>query len=242
MIVQACLNGARPAGYHEALPISPDKIATDAARCVTAGAAELHVHPRLVDGREGLAALDDVMRALRQTCPGTLIGVSTGAWIEGDPEVTRARIAGWSALPDYASVNLSEADAFPVMQLLDQRGAGIEAGLATVADAKRFVAGPDPNRVMRILIEIEDQDTQRGDETVDGICAVLAAANVSRPILLHGFDDTVWHFVSRARERRWSTRVGLEDGNLRRDGSKASGDVDLICDALDLFRGFNGAR
>lgn len=242
MIVQACLNGARPAGYHEALPISPDEIAADAARCVAAGAAELHVHPRLADGREGLAAVDDVMRVLRHTCPGTLIGVSTGAWIEEDPEVTRARIANWRVLPDHASVNLSEPDAFGVMELLSQRGVGIEVGLATVADAERFVIVADRFHVLRILIEIEEQDTQKGDEIIEGICAVLAAANVSRPILLHGFDDTVWHFVSRASERRWSTRVGLEDGKLRRDGSKASGNADLIRDAVHLFRDFKVAR
>ena len=55
MIIQACLNGARPAGYHPALPLTPDAIAHDAAACVAAGAAELHIHPRGADGRESLA-------------------------------------------------------------------------------------------------------------------------------------------------------------------------------------------
>jgi len=39
MIVQACLNGARPAGYHPALPLTPEAIARDADRtlaCISA--------------------------------------------------------------------------------------------------------------------------------------------------------------------------------------------------------------
>ena len=39
MIVQACLNGARPRGYHAELPVSPAEMARDAAAVVRAGAA-----------------------------------------------------------------------------------------------------------------------------------------------------------------------------------------------------------
>ena len=76
--------------------------------CVAAGAAELHIHPRGPDGRESLSAVDATVLAVRRACPGTLIGVSTGAWIENDAERTRKCISMWKELPDYASVNLSE--------------------------------------------------------------------------------------------------------------------------------------
>ena len=235
MIVQACINGARPAGYHPNLPLTVDAMVRDGVASIEAGAAELHIHPRDDSGQESLEAVDDTIRAMRRACPGTLIGVSTGEWIEADAATTRARIAAWRERPDYASVNLSEPDAPAVMALLDRIGVGIEAGLATIADAKRLISLPDCPPLFRVLIEIEDQDTNKADEIADGIAQVLAEAGLSRPILLHGFDATVWHFVRRARERRWSTRVGLEDGLSKPDGTLSSGNADLVAAAVAIF-------
>ena len=236
MIVQACVNGARPYGYHPQLPLTAEAIAIDAAACVSVGAAELHIHPRGHDGRERLSSVDETIDAVRRICPGTLIGVSTGAWIEGKEKRTRDCIAEWRQLPDYASVNLSELDAPAVIALLHSMGVGVEAGLATVEDAVRFVALPDWRRTLRILIEIEEQDLEQADATADGIAQVLQNANVRRPILPHGVDATVWHFVRRAFQQRWSTRVGLEDGRQRPNGETASGNAELISDAIRIFR------
>ncbi|WP_427928724.1 3-keto-5-aminohexanoate cleavage protein [Agrobacterium cavarae] len=235
MIVQACINGARPAGYHPNLPLTVDAMVRDGIASIEAGAAELHIHPRDDAGRESLAAVDDTIRAMRRACPGTLIGVSTGAWIEADAATKRARIAAWRERPDYASVNLSEPDAPAVMALLDRIGVGIEAGLATIADAKRLIALPDRPPLFRVLIEIEEEDVTKADQIADGIAQVLAEAGLSRPILLHGFDATVWHFVRRARERRWSTRVGLEDGLSKPDGTLSSGNAELVAAAVAIF-------
>ncbi|RUX42332.1 3-keto-5-aminohexanoate cleavage protein, partial [Mesorhizobium sp. M7A.F.Ca.US.001.01.1.1] len=43
MIVQACINGARPRDFHPKLPLTAEAMASDAAACVAAGAAELHI-------------------------------------------------------------------------------------------------------------------------------------------------------------------------------------------------------
>jgi uncharacterized protein (DUF849 family) len=236
LIVQACMNGARSEGYHPRLPVTREAIAIDAAACVSAGAAEIHVHPRGPDGRESLSSVDETLRAVRLTCPGTLVGVSTAAWIEGDEQRTRDRISAWRLLPDYASVNLSEGDAPAVIDLLYAMGVGVEAGLTTVEDAKRFVALPNCRRALRILIEIELQDLAKADAIAEGIAQVLERANIGRPILLHGFDATVWHFVRSAHQQRWSTRVGLEDGRQRSNGETASGNADLVFDAVQIFR------
>jgi uncharacterized protein (DUF849 family) len=56
-----------------------------------------------------------------------------------------------AGVPDYASVNLSERDAPAVVFLLNRVGAGVEAGLATVADTERFVALGECRRALRIL-------------------------------------------------------------------------------------------
>lgn len=235
MIIQACLNGARPAEHHPALPLTTEAMARDAVACVSVGATELHIHPRGPDGAESLAHVDDLVRAIRRACPGTLVGVSTGAWIENDVMLTRERIAAWSSLPDYASVNVSEDDAPAIFSLLETKGVGIEAGLATVDDAKRFVTLPERDRVFRVLFEIEEQDLDLAEATLDGILAVLEAADTQRSILLHGFDTTIWHFVQKARDMRWSTRVGLEDGCVLPDGSIASSNACLVAEAAALF-------
>jgi uncharacterized protein (DUF849 family) len=179
--------------------------------------------------------VDATIPAVRRACPNTLVGVSTGAWIENDAEQTRNAITGWNALPDYASVNLSEPDAPAVMELLRQRGVGIEAGVASVADAERFLNFPDHDRVFRILIEIGEQDIGAARKIADDIAALLDRASVRRPILLHGFDATVWPFVSIARQRQWSTRVGLEDGKHLPDGTIAPGNAALVAAAVAIF-------
>ncbi|MER8799109.1 3-keto-5-aminohexanoate cleavage protein [Mesorhizobium sp. M0768] len=237
MIVQTCINGARSADFHPRLPLDPEAMARDGATCVAAGAAELHVHARGLDGRESLApaAMDQTVLALRRACPGTLIGVSTGAWIENDDERTLAAIAAWSELPDYASVNLSEDAAPAIMERLRQRGIGIEAGLASVADAERLVSLDHCKRVLRILIEISEQESDAALEISDDIAAVLDGAGMRRAILLHGADATVWPFVHRAAERRWSTRVGLEDGKELPDGTVASSNAALTAAAVAIF-------
>ncbi|MER8408781.1 3-keto-5-aminohexanoate cleavage protein [Mesorhizobium sp. M0185] len=237
MIVQTCINGARSADFHPQLPLTAEAMARDGAACIAAGAAELHVHARGLDGRESLApaAMDRTVLALRRACPGTLIGVSTGAWIENDDQRKLVAIAGWSELPDYASVNLSEYAAPAVMDRLRQRGIGIEAGLASVADAERLVSLDHGNRVLRILIEISEQERDAALEISDDIAAVLDGAGMHRAILLHGADATVWPFVHRAAERRWSTRVGLEDGKELPDGTVAPGSAALTAAAVAIF-------
>jgi len=235
VIVQACLNGARPNDFHPRLPLTAEAMAVDGASCVAAGSAELHLHPRGPDGQESLSAVDATILAVRRACPGTLVGVSTGAWIENSEEQTRSCIASWRELPDYASVNLSEPDAPAIIELLHRRGIGVEAGLASVVDAERFIKLPDHGRVFRVLIEINEQNPGVARSIVDDIAAVLSRASMRRSILLHGFDATVWPFVELARRKRWSTRVGLEDGKHLPDGTTASENAALVAAAVEIF-------
>lgn len=239
MMVQACINGARPSDFHLLLPLTVEAIARDAAATVAAGAGELHIHPRGADGRESLLAVEETIDAVRRACPGTLVGVSTGAWIEGDEQRTREAIARWpeQSLPDYASVNLAENDAPGIIQLLRQRGVGVEVGLATVADAERYIRLEDRNPVLRILIELDfEQDFRTARGIKEGILRTLEDANVRRPILLHGFDATVWPFVELARQRCFSTRIGFEDGKRLPDGTVAPDNAALVAEAIEIFR------
>ncbi|HKM64296.1 MAG TPA: 3-keto-5-aminohexanoate cleavage protein [Acidisphaera sp.] len=238
MIVQACLNGARPPSYHPHLPITPAALAADAAAVVAAGAAEIHLHVRAADGSETLAAaaVDATIAAVRDRLPGTLVGVSTGAWIERDEDRRLAAIDAWRILPDYASVNLGEPGAPAVIERLHRRGIGIEAGLASAADAERLHRLGLAPLALRILVEVGEQDDAQAMVAADATLAALRAASIAKPILLHGFDDTVWRFVGRAARDFYSTRVGLEDGAALPDGTPAAGNADLVAAAVALMR------
>ena len=238
MIIQACINGARTPDFHPALPLTADAMAQDSTACIAAGAAELHVHPRGEDGSESLsaAAMDKTVLAIRKACPGTFIGVSTGAWIEPSERQTLQSIGNWNELPDYASVNLSETAAPEVMELLQKRGIGIEAGLASTDDAARFVNFDIGRRALRILLEIEEQDIGEAQTVLEGIVAILDKIEIRKPILLHGFDATIWHFVEVAARRRWSTRIGLEDGRTLPDGKLTANNAAMIAAARSIRR------
>ena len=240
MIVQACLNGARPADFHPKLPFDASAVARDAVQCIDAGAAELHVHPRDANGLESLFAVDETVTALRAACPGTLIGVSTGEWIEQDRDRTRAALESWTVLPDYASVNLSEPDAPEIMRILASRGVGIEAGLATAEDAERFVGLRGQMPVLRVLIEIEEQEAGPAFTATDRISEILNRNGAGKPILLHGFDAMMWPLAEHAFERRWSTRIGLEDGRLLPDGQMTPDNAELVRHAVALRAGSVG--
>jgi len=241
LIVQACINGARDAAFHPALPVNPEAMARDSAACVAAGAAEVHLHARGPVGRESLSpsAVDAAVSAIRRTCPGTLFGVSTGAWIERDDNRTLAAIDGWRELPDYASVNLSEAAAPAVIDRLRRRGVGVEAGLASVADAERLIALNLGGLALRLLIEVSQQDVDEALAVVEGIDKLMTRAGVRRPMLVHGCDATVWRFVALAAERRWSTRVGLEDGATLPNGATAPDNAALVAAAAACFAASN---
>jgi uncharacterized protein (DUF849 family) len=112
-------------------------------------------------------------------------------------------------------VNLSERDASRHRAASASRD-GVEAGLASLADAERLVKLRQNPAVTRILIEIEEQDLGVARQVAANIAAVLDRAGLRRPILLHGVDATVWPSVELARQRCWSTWVGLEDGSISR--------------------------
>jgi hypothetical protein len=111
--VQACLNGNHPPNYHPRLPVTIEALLDDGRQIVNAGASELHIHVRDETGLESLhpRCVDATMQALKAQLPDTLIGISTGAWIENSDDRLLEYIARWSVFPDYVSVNLSEKNA-----------------------------------------------------------------------------------------------------------------------------------
>jgi len=235
-MIQAAINGARSAEFHAALPLTVDAMVHDVQACLASGASEIHLHPRNAAGAEDLAAVSQTIRAIRLASGDAPLGVSTGAWIEKDAAETRRKIAAWTDLPDYASVNLSEDDAYAVMDLLIEKGVGIEAGLASAADAERLLAYPKASQILRVLIEIAETELEQAIAATRAIEAVLEKGGLKRPILLHAYDPIVWPFVDEAWARGFDTRVGLEDGKLLPDGSEAKSNAVLVAAAATIFK------
>jgi len=232
--IQACPNGARAASFHPALPLTPAALAADAAACAAAGVVAVHLHPRDIAGRETLdpVAIGAAVAAIRAAAPGLPVSVSTGAWIEADDPARRRHIAGWGALgaarPDEASVNFSEADAPAVAALLLAAGVGVEAGLATRADAARFLALGLAPQCRRILVEIGDLDAVAAREEAAAIFAALDAAGVASERQLHGEGGSVWPMFDAAMSRGLMARLGLEDGEHLPNGRRAAGNAALV--------------
>jgi uncharacterized protein (DUF849 family) len=238
MIVQACLNGAHPPNYHPHLPVTIQAIVEDGRKVVAAGANELHVHVRDQTGLESLHpdCVDATMIDLKTQLPGTLIGISTGEWIEKDDDRLLTYVGRWRALPDYASVNLSEKNAPALIERLHRVGIGIEAGLAEASDAERLLALGLERLALRILVEVSEQDLPHALAMTDEILSVLRRSSARKPILMHGANASAWPLLQRAIKSGFSSRIGLEDVSILPDGSTAKSNADLVAAALRLAR------
>jgi uncharacterized protein (DUF849 family) len=229
-MLQACLNGGRSRAFHPATPLSPDELALDAKAVVEAGAQQLHIHVRDAEGNESLHP-DDVARtlaAVRAAVPGVPLDLSTGWWIPPKGRARQEHIRAWQAIPDYVSINLIEEDSAEVIDLALSKGIGVEAGIWSPADAKKFLAHPNAYRCLRLLIEINEQDLLVGMEACRGVMAILHRAGVRLPRLLHGLDTTMWDFYRAALVQRLDARIGLEDGKHLPSGEIAESNAALI--------------
>src|SRR4051794_9893300 len=212
-MLKAALNGARPAGAHRFLPLTPEALAAAAVDSVAAGADAIHAHARGPDGRESLAP-DDIgrlMLAMRLALPGTPVGVSTGAWIAASGAARQDLVADWNELPVFASVNFDEAGAASLARLLLRRGIGVEAGLSDERAARRLADSGLADQCLRVLLEPQSQDLAVALGMVDRIEAVLDSSGIRCPRLLHGTDATAWPLLDQAARRGYDARIGLED-------------------------------
>ncbi len=236
-MLQACLNGGLSKSEVASVPVTPAELATDAKAVKRAGAEQLHIHPRSESGPESLRPLDvaQSLRAVRAAVPGMPVGVGTGAWIEPSPAARLDFMRQWEELPDYASVNLNEDDAFENMEVLLSKGVGIEAGIWTARDAERFVGSPFPKRCLRVLLEMITDEPAEAEREYRSALAVLTAAGVDLPILLHGQGKSVWPMVRLAKAQGHDTRVGFEDGVDLPDGHPAESNEQLVRAAAGMM-------
>ncbi len=139
------------------------------------------------------------------------LSASTGAWIEPDLDRRLALIRGWTALPDFASVNMEEKGAIEVCRALLEIGVGIEAGISDVGQVGQLKGSGLAGTCLRILIEPVEPDIAQAIAATRAINAALDAAGIGLPRLSHGFEATTWPVFDLALELGHDSRIGLED-------------------------------
>lgn len=231
-MLQVCLNGARSPREHFHLPVRPEELAKAAADAVSAGATDVHLHPKSADGTDSLDphSVAAALRAVRAAAPGVPVGVTTGAWTAPDTASRVRAIKAWTLLPDHASVNWHEPGADEVAGALIERGVGVEAGVFSGTDGDHhFRLSPHRSRVVRVLAEVTDRTAGGAATTAEALLARLHPA--SAPILLHGEAAGAWPVLRVAARRGFGTRIGLEDTLVLPDGQIAADNAELVAAA-----------
>lgn len=239
ILVKAALNGGRHRTEHEAVPVTAEQLAADARAAVERGAAALHVHPRGADERETLdaAVCGNTITAIRRACPGVPVGLSTAAWMAPDPRKRVALIASWTVLPDFCSVNFSEAGAVDVCRTLLRLGVGIEAGIWSVEDVRALVASDLADKCVRILVEAQPLNGKEAVAAAASIDEALDRAEITIPRLHHGEGYATWPVLDAALASGGrDIRIGLEDTLHLPDGGRARDNTELVTAAVAMVR------
>jgi uncharacterized protein (DUF849 family) len=228
MAVKACLNGGRTRAEHPAVPLTPSELAADAVAVRRVGAFAVHVHPRDDRGLQTLnaRACDAAVAAIRRAAPGLPVGLSTAETIDRDPFARAAAVRAWRQPPDFISVNLAELGWSGIVRAAVHAGIGVEAGLASRADAEEFARSPFAHQVVRALVEVDG-----GAEEARQIAALIPA-EVPQP--WHGSGERTWEVLAAAVAEGIDVRVGLEDVLVLPDGSVAAGNAELVAAAAAL--------
>jgi uncharacterized protein (DUF849 family) len=223
------LNGGRGREEHPAVPLTPSELAADAIAVRRAGAFAVHLHPRDAAGAQTLdaAACDAAVAAIRAAAPGLPIGLSTAEEIERDPFARAAAVQAWRRPPDFVSVNVSELGWAGVARAALHAGIGVEAGLATPADADGLARSPFAHQVLRALVEVDG-----GAEQARAVAQLLPAGV---PQLWHGYGERTWEVVSAGAAAGHDVRVGLEDVLVLPQGDVTAGNAELVAAAVELI-------
>jgi uncharacterized protein (DUF849 family) len=236
-LLEVALNGSRSPEEHPAIPRTPEELAVASRGAVEAGAAVLHLHPYDSAGFESLEARScaAALLAVRASCPGVPISLSTSSAIEPDPNRRVQMISGWTELPDLVTANQGEDGIVELCDLLIARGVGIEAGLLALADAEAFVRAGLADRCVRVLVEPLDVDPGPAVAHAAAMEDVIVSAGITLEQVHHGEGIASWAVSARGLNRGHGIRTGLEDTTCLADGRPAADNADLVRAAAALL-------
>jgi uncharacterized protein (DUF849 family) len=240
VLIQGCLNGGTTREEHPAVPLTPAELAAEARAAQLAGAQALHLHPRDRTGQQTLAAAD-VLAAVAavRAATGLPVGVTTGIWtVDGDAARRMSLVGDWSGpdRPDYASINMNEPGTGPLADLLTSLGIKIEAGVWTAGDARLLAASGFGDRILRVLVEVEDRAPVDAVATAAACAAELARGGITARQLHHGYGLATYDVIRAAVALGADVRIGLEDTTVLPDGTIAAGNGDLVAAAGRLVQ------
>jgi uncharacterized protein (DUF849 family) len=214
-VLQACLNGSRTAEEHPALPLTPERLAEDAADVAALGVTSVHIHPRDIVGAPTLVGPEvaTTIATVRAAVPGIEISVSTDV-----PGSSTALIGSWAPLaagrPDIASVHVGRPGWRDLAQALHQVNVPVELVVDSAVEP-----GELPPGTARIIVTATD-------ETAEELLRLVEPLGL--PILLHGRDSSAWTVFTYAATHEHHVRMGLEDTLHLPDGRTAKNNAELI--------------
>ncbi len=227
VLLEVALSGGRE---HPAMPKTPEALAEAARASVREGARIIHLHAYDVQGRETLARKPcaAALRAVRESCPGIPVSLTTSAGIEPAPRRRLDAISRWEELPELVTANQGEPGIVGLCEHLIDRGVGIEAGLLTVSDAKAFVRSGLADRCVRVLVEPLDPDPATALRHAARMEQTLNHAGIQLEQVHHGDGLASWAVNERGLLRGHGIRTGLEDTAVLPDGQLAPDNAALV--------------
>lgn len=214
-MLQACLNGSRTAEEHPALPLTPERLAEDAADVAALGVTSVHIHPRDVIGAPTLVGPEvaTTIATVRAAVPGIEISVSTN--VPGNRTVL---IGSWGPLaagrPDIASVHVGEPGWRDLAQALHRVNVAVEL----VVDRPDQL-GELPPGAARITVTASMHTAEQLLRQVEPL---------GLPILLHGRENDAWPVFVYSARLEHGVRMGLEDTLSMPDGRLAKNNAELV--------------
>lgn len=252
LIITVAPNGAykQPAD-HPGLPVTPDALAAEARHCLDAGAAMLHLHIRDAQGRHSLdvEGYREALRVVRAAVGSSMVlQVTSEAARVYAPQAQMAMVR--ELQPEAVSVGLRE---------IDQPDIG-ESGLADffgwlacnhvmtqvivydVADLLRWqalrtrgVVRDAPWSLLFVLGRYSAGQTSSPHDLLPFVQA-HAASGHGEPWSMCAFGAGEHACAVTAAALGGHVRVGFENNLLRKDGTVAAGNADLVAQAADAAR------
>jgi uncharacterized protein (DUF849 family) len=121
------------------------------------------------------------------------------------------------------------------MALMVRAGIGIEAGIWSVADAKRYVGLKNCPPPLRILVEMPDVPGEAALADANAVMRILSQNGPKTPILLHGEGQSAWPCVEAAARLGHQTRIGFEDVLTLPNGTPAPDNAALVAAARAIL-------
>jgi 3-keto-5-aminohexanoate cleavage enzyme len=253
LIITAAIVGAETTrAQNPHLPLTPDEIAAEAARCAAAGASVIHLHARYDDGRatQDRERFRAFIRAIRARAPGLIIQTSTGGAVGMSIEERCQPLELTGAdRPDMATLNIATMNfgdevfenTFPQAAQVAER----ITRLGVPPEIELYDAGHLDNA--RYLIAKQLLRPPYHMQFVLGVRGGLAASPRNLALLIADLPDgSTWAVAGVGRHQlpmaelavRWGghARVGLEDNIYLDRGVLAEGSAPLVARVVELAR------